>query len=178
VRALFPDNTVLCNFAAVGRLDLLRDFLRGRGRWVEAVAEEARASARHLPILAGVHREGWLGEAIAIDDPDDIAGVERLRRHVFGGSAHEPRKHLGESQTCHVIVNWASFAGSVWISDDQASIRYAQARGITAWETIHIVSAIVADGDMSAQDAYDLMLDMADHDRRLTLPEHPRDLAL
>lgn len=38
---LFPDNTVLCNFAAVNRLDLLKSVLSGRGRWTEAVAYEA-----------------------------------------------------------------------------------------------------------------------------------------
>lgn len=34
---VFPDNTVLCNFAAIERLDLLIGWLRGRGRWTEAV---------------------------------------------------------------------------------------------------------------------------------------------
>lgn len=31
--AVFPDNTVFCNFAAVERIDLLIAWLRGRGRW-------------------------------------------------------------------------------------------------------------------------------------------------
>jgi len=35
---LFPDNTVLCNFAAVDRLDLLQAVLNGRGRWTPTVA--------------------------------------------------------------------------------------------------------------------------------------------
>ena len=48
---LFPDNTVLCNFAAVNRLDLLRSVLGGRGRWTEAVAYEASRSAAKLPPL-------------------------------------------------------------------------------------------------------------------------------
>ena len=43
---------VLCDFAAVDRLDLLRSVLDGRGRWTEAVAYEARKSARYLPALA------------------------------------------------------------------------------------------------------------------------------
>ncbi|MGH3277686.1 MAG: hypothetical protein ACRDNW_00920 [Trebonia sp.] len=41
---LFPDNTVLCNFAAVNRLDLLKSVLGGRGRWTEAVAYEVGAA--------------------------------------------------------------------------------------------------------------------------------------
>lgn len=39
--AVFPDNTVLCNFAAVDQLSLLRNWLLDRGRWSEAVAAEA-----------------------------------------------------------------------------------------------------------------------------------------
>ena len=67
--AVFPDNTVLCNFAAIDRVDLLATILRGRGRWVEAVAYEAERSSRYLPGLRRIAREGWLGEPIGIEDP-------------------------------------------------------------------------------------------------------------
>ena len=51
---LFPDNTVLCNFACVGRLSLLRTVLNGRGRWTSAVAYEASRSARFIPSLNSI----------------------------------------------------------------------------------------------------------------------------
>jgi hypothetical protein len=58
--AVFPDNTVLCNFAAVSRLDLLRNWLRGRWRWCEAVAREAAQSSAFLPDLVNIGlRGGW-----------------------------------------------------------------------------------------------------------------------
>lgn len=176
MKALFPDNSVLCNFAAVQRLDLLRDFLRGRGRWTEAVAAEAAASAGFFPELRRIHAEGWLGEPIEIVRRDDIKAVELLRERVFGGGPHKATQHLGEAQTCHIIVHWTQFASSVWISEDKDSIRYAEARGIPAWNTLDIMRAIVADGDLTAQQAYDLMLDMADAGRGLLLPNTPRDL--
>lgn len=47
----FPDNTVLCNFASVSALPLLESILRGRGRWVEAIAAEAAKSAMIYPDL-------------------------------------------------------------------------------------------------------------------------------
>ena len=62
--SLFPDNTVLCNFGTVGRLDLLRKVLDGCGRWTEAVAEEARRSAAYVRDLTRLPTEGWLGEPI------------------------------------------------------------------------------------------------------------------
>ena len=52
--AFFPDNTVLCNFAAVDRIDLLRSVLSEHGRWTEAVAYEASRSAAHLRSLASL----------------------------------------------------------------------------------------------------------------------------
>jgi hypothetical protein len=55
---LFPDNTVLCNFAAVDRLDLLKAVLDGRGQWTEAVAYEASRSASALPALVGLAGSG------------------------------------------------------------------------------------------------------------------------
>lgn len=77
--AVFSDNTVLCNFAAVGRTDLLAVILRGRGRWAEAVAYEAERSSRYLPDLRRITQGGWLGE---IDDPKQAEQIERIRRAV------------------------------------------------------------------------------------------------
>ncbi len=83
---LFPDNTVLCNFAAVDRLDLLKSVLNGRGRWTEAVAYEASRSARMLCPLRDLAESGWLGEPLEIVDNSDVQTVERIRRAVFGGT--------------------------------------------------------------------------------------------
>ena len=53
---VFPDNTVLCNFASVNRLELLEGWLRGRGRWTAAVAYEVGRSTTVLPALASIGR--------------------------------------------------------------------------------------------------------------------------
>src|ERR1700735_2869876 len=143
---LFPDNTVLCNFAAVDRLDLLRSVLGMRGRWTEAVAYEASNSAAIMPPLLRLGSEGWLNEPIEITDPADVQKIARIRRAVFGGTDDQPLKHLGEAQTCYVIKNWQSFAGSWWISDDGDALRYARFQNITTRETIDIFSIAVADG--------------------------------
>lgn len=103
-QAIFPDNTVLCNFASVRRLALLEGWLRGRGRWTEAVAYEARQSVGWLPELSALHVGGWLGEPLELDDPHEQGLVESIRRVVFGGSPTLPRKHLGEAQTCFLAL--------------------------------------------------------------------------
>jgi hypothetical protein len=173
---LFPDNTVLCNFAVVDRLDLLRSVLDGRGRWTEAVAYEASRSAAKLPSLRRLAAEGWLDEPVEITDPKDIRKIAQIRRAVFDGADDEPLKHLGEAQSCYVIKNWASFAGSWWISDDREALRYARFQNITTRETIDIMRMAVADGDISAPDAFGLMNQMADSDRYLRLPKSAEEL--
>ncbi|OAA19874.1 hypothetical protein UG55_108425 [Frankia sp. EI5c] len=172
---LFPDNTVLCNFAAVDRLDILKSVLGGRGRWTEAVAYEASRSAAKLPPLLQLPLEGWLDKPIEITNPADVQKIARIRRAVFGGTDDQPLKHLGEAQTCYVIKNWASFAGSWWISDDGEAIRYARFQNITTRETIDIFSIAVTDGEISATEAFSLMRQMADADRHLRLPKSADD---
>lgn len=173
---LFPDNTVLCNFAAVGRVDLLRSVLNGRGKWTEAVAYEAGRSARVLPALASLATDLCLGEPIEISLDADIHQVERIRRAVFGGSDAKPLQHLGEAQTCFVIQNWPEFGGSWWISDDREALRYARFQGITTRETIDLVNLAVVNGDIGAGDGLMLMTQMAGQGRRLRMPSSATDL--
>lgn len=173
---LFPDNTVLCNFAAVDRLELLKAVLDGQGRWTEAVAYEAGQSAQFLPALRRLITDRWLGEEIEIVNEKDIRQTDRIRRAVFGGTAHQPLKHLGEAQTCFVIAEWAEFAGSWWVSDDREAIRYANSRGITTRETIDLVNTAVVEGLVTARDGFAMMRRMADQGRHLRLPQSPAQL--
>lgn len=174
--AVFLDNTVLCNFAAVHRLALLESHLRGRGRWVEAVADEARRSAAHLPDLGDLVARPWLGPPVEIDDPVAMTRVEHLRRDVFGGTAAAPRKHLGEAQTCFLLREVAEWRGSVWASDDRDAVEFARFQGISTLETLDVVREIVADGDLTPRGALDLMKAMAGADRVLRLPDNVSDL--
>lgn len=175
--AVFPDNTVLCNFAVVRKLDLLEGFLRGRGHWTEAVAYEAQRSSDHgLPDLAGIAKDGWLGEPVEIDD-DGREHVEHLRRAVFGGTRDQPLKHLGEAETCHLLKEDPSWRGSWWVSDDRDALDFARKQGITTLETIDIVKHIVAEGDLTTNAAWDLMQEMANRARVLRLPRSLSDLS-
>ena len=87
---LFPDNTVLCNFAAVDRLDLIKSVLNGRGRWTEAVAYEASRSASRLPALRGLVAEGWLDEPIEI-----------TKNPTYGRSTRSGERSLAAPTTSH-----------------------------------------------------------------------------
>lgn len=174
---LFPDNTVLCDFAAVDRLELLRSVLGERGRWTEALAYEASQSARYLPALAALTADNWLRDPIEITDDADIRQIERIRRAVFGGGDDRPLQHLGEAQSCHIILNWAEFAGSWWITNDRDALRYARFQHITTRETIDLMCTAVVNGDITPRDAFALMTRMTDAGRHLRLPRSPAELA-
>ncbi|HEY2299783.1 MAG TPA: hypothetical protein VGH43_18780 [Jatrophihabitans sp.] len=172
----FPDNTVLCNFAAVDRLPLLSAVLDGRGRWVEAVAAEAEASAAYYPELRKVAADGWMGEPIQIAELRDIELVESQRRAALGGRSDEPKKHLGEAQTCFVITEWAEFAGSWWITDDQDALDYAHFKGITSRETADLIGEAIACAFVTRADGYAILQRMVAAGRHLRVPAHASHL--
>jgi hypothetical protein len=164
---LFPDTTVMINFAVVDRLDLLRAYLGTRARAVEAVAYEVRRSAERTPHLGTVDFMEWFGEPITLDAPADVSAVRILRTSRFGGRTSEPLQHLGESQTLHVISTFPEFSGSVLISDDVAAYDYAVKIGVLARCTVDILEHLVVDGSITAGEAFDLAEAMANTERSL-----------
>lgn len=173
IRYLFPDNTVLCNFGVVNRLDLLETILNGRGRWTSAVAGEAEASAQYVPALRAVASAGWMSDPIEITEDTDILHIDRIRRVVFGGTDAKPLQHLGEAETCYVMTTWPEFASSWWISDDRDALRYAKRQGIPAYETIDLMAMAVNDGDIVDAVAFEIMQRMASCGRSLRMPVGP-----
>lgn len=171
-----PDNTVLCNFAAVSQLDLLRRLLDGNGQWTEAVAFEASNSESYFPDLATIRTDGWLGDPLEIDDSIEERQVEGIRKAAFGGTSAEPLKHLGESQTIFIIRNWDSHAGATWISDDQESLRYARRQMIGVKETKNLIAEAAQLGWLTAAEGYAMMQQMAAQGRNPSMPASATEL--
>lgn len=125
----------------------------------------------------GMTSDGRLGDPIEITADADIRQIERIRRAVFGGGDNRPLQHLGEAQSCYVILNWAEFAGSWWITNDRDALRYAKFQHITTRETMDLMCIAVVNGDITARDAFTLMTRMIDAGRHLRLPQSPAELA-
>ena len=104
------------------------------------------------------------------------AAVRAGAEGAEGGTDDEPLKHLGEAETCFVIKEWATFAGSWWISDDREALRYARFQGIATYETFDLMRIAVADGDIADKQAFDLMHRMAATGRSLRLPSSVAEL--
>jgi len=175
-RSIFPDNTVLCNFAAVGRLDLLQSVLLGNGRWTEAVAYEVQRSTRIHSDLATIAPGGWLGDPIEVVENADTAQVERIRRAVFGGTEDQPLQHLGEAQTCHILQHWSDFRDSWWVSDDREALRYARFQRLITRDTADVVGLAVENGEIGASSGLGLLQEMAEGGRSVRIPRSSQDL--
>lgn len=173
----FPDNTVLCNFAAVDRLPLLKEVLDGKGRWTEAVAHEALLSARHLPLLRTLPLDGWLGDPIEIDDETERQAVERVRRSVFHGDRAAPTQHLGEAQTCVLITSRREFRASVWITDDRSAGTFSRRKGIRTLETMDLMALAAKTGLVKPAEGHRLLHAMTAAGRHLhRISSRPADL--
>ena len=176
--AIFCDTTVLCNFAAIKRVDLLQLILRGRGRWTQAVAYEVEQSRGHLPDLARVLAGGWLGEPIEVAQDDTEAWqIERIRRSVFGGLADQPTKHLGEAETTFLIKNGPEFRSAWWVTDDRAALAYGRAQDLITLETVDLITDAVAMADLTQESAFELLVQMQAHGRFVRLPGKSADLS-
>ena len=62
---MFPDNTVLINFAIINRMDLLEKLANGNGQWCATVAGECSESAKYPGLAALSAAEDIFGGARA-----------------------------------------------------------------------------------------------------------------
>jgi hypothetical protein len=64
---MFPDNTVLINFAIINRMDLLEKLANGNGQWCATVATECAESAGYPGLAALSAADGIFGEPLDRD---------------------------------------------------------------------------------------------------------------
>lgn len=144
---------------------------------MEAVWHEIGASSGRVPNLAKLEREAWFGTPIRVEIESEIERVESLRIGVFGASRLDPPTlHLGESQTVHVISTVPEYSGSIWITEDLEAFRYAESRGIITHDCLDVLRELVAFGEMTRTQAYELAEEMLSYGRPLRrAPRSPQD---
>jgi len=134
---MFPDNTVLINFAIINRIDLLERLANGHGQWCATVASECAESARHpgLAALSGV--EESFGEPLYPDaaEHQDV----RVLRNQLASPGDPPTKHLGEAETIAIIVRRR--LSCFFVTDDRDAMRLAVRNGVTvasSWRLLQV----------------------------------------
>lgn len=123
---LFPDNTVLVNFAIISRMDLLERLANGNGVWCATVAQECAASAAQPRLAALRQADSMFGE------PWFPQGAEHLDttmlRQELAGPGDNPRMHLGEAETLAIMLRRQ--VHGFFVTDDGDARRLAAKHGV------------------------------------------------
>ena len=147
------DTTVLSNFAAVGRLDLLRERYRGRAFTTLDVADELRkgvnAGYAYLElVLADIDpadQESWIHVLV----PQSIS--ERRLRVRF-----DERLDAGEASCLALAVT----RKLTLVTDDKAARQVAKTQAVPVTGTVGILIQLVRNGVLSLSKANALLTDM------------------
>ncbi len=128
---LFPDNTVLINFALISRMDLLERLANGRGRWCATVAIECSESARAAGLAALTEANRIFGEPL-YPDPAELQDTLALRNELARPGDHR-RKHLGEAETLAIMVRRRIHG--FFVTDDNEARRLAARNKVQVVDT-------------------------------------------
>lgn len=118
----FADNTVLVNFALMGRMDLLERLLRGHGRWCRVVSQECDRSSRVAGLSGLESAADFLGDPVDPQRDEQVNTLVIRDRLIERGDA--ATKSLGEAETLAVVSS--RFRGSRFITDDRGAQRAAE----------------------------------------------------
>jgi predicted nucleic acid-binding protein len=151
---MFPDNTVLINFAIINRMDLLERLAHGNGRWCATVATECAESARRPGLAALDGAGGIFGEPLFPEDAEhqDI----RVLRDQLAGPGDPPTQHLGEAETIAIIVRRR--LSCFFVSDDHGAARLATQHSIQAVGTWHLLKVACRAGWIDADTLWGYVL--------------------
>ena len=132
---MFPDNTVLINFAIINRMDLLERLANGNGRWCATVATECAESAKRPGLTALNESGGIFGDPLFPDGAEhqDI----RVLRDQLASPGDRPTQHLGEAETIAIIIRRQ--LSCFFVSDDRGAARLAAQNGIQVVGTWHLL---------------------------------------
>jgi predicted nucleic acid-binding protein len=132
---LFPDNTVLINFALIGRMDLLERLANRNGRWCATVATECDASARRPELAAlsaarGIFGRPWFPNAAELRET-------RSLREELASPGDRPHRHLGEAETLAIMIRRR--VDGYFVTDDNDAVRLATRHGVRVVRTWHLL---------------------------------------
>lgn len=170
-QVLVADTCSIMNFAAIKRMPLLKAAIRGRARWTQAVHGEVRkySLTRNFVALKPALEESWFGEPIELDSQADYEAIDRIRAQL-GGVRAEPLRHLGEAESIRAIESRSELEGAIFLTDDTEAARVAENHRITVKDTVWLMADACSMGDITCPEPYDVLVQMYDEGRNITLP--------
>lgn len=132
---MFPDNTVLINFAAINRMDLLERLANGNGQWCATVAIECAESAKRPELAALDSAQQIFGEPLFPDTAEHQA--IRVLRDQLASPGDPPTRHLGEAETIAIITRRQ--LRCFFVTDDRSAALLATQNGVSVVGTWHLL---------------------------------------
>jgi predicted nucleic acid-binding protein len=169
---LFPDNTVLINFALMKREDLLSELVSGRSAWTATVSQECARSAE-VEGLEGLRKMPALfGTPLRLETVKEIVDATTFRTRM-AAPGDPASRHLGEAEALAIISN--QLDGSVFVTDDSDARIVAEAAGVQTYSTCHLLRLAVKTRRLTAQVAWSHVSSLRRDRRRLL--DSPREQA-
>lgn len=135
---LFPDNTVLINFALIRRMDLLERLANEKGRWCATVAAECGQSALQPGLEALGTAELIFGTPWRPQTPAEWIDITIFREDL-ASPGDSKFQHLGEAETLAIMTHRTPHG--IFATDDGEAARLARKHGIkviTTWHLLHL----------------------------------------
>jgi predicted nucleic acid-binding protein len=158
-----PDNTVLVNFAQIGRMDLLRLVAENRSIWCYTVADECGKSARIEGLEQLAEAPGIFGDPLKLETPVEHSDVQvfraRLRKPGDG-----PAANLGEAESLSIIMNRK--LNVVFITDDNGALGFAAEHKIPYTTTWDLLKMFVRAKKLDRSTAWHYVRALGGHKRR------------
>lgn len=162
-RLFLPDNTVLVNFAQIGRMDLLRLVAEGRSTWCYTVSEECAKSSQVSGLEQLSEAPDIFGEPLKLE-----TRVEKLDTQVFQTRLKKagdgPAANLGEAESLSIIMNRQLDA--TFITDDNGALGFAVEHGISYTTTWDLLKLFVRVSRLDRSTAWHYVLTLDGHKRR------------
>jgi predicted nucleic acid-binding protein len=154
---LFPDNTVLVNFALIDRMDLLETAAGGgRGRWCGTVAKECRLSAQQPGLEDLARVPNILGTPLYPETGAERLEVQHLRLEL-ASPGERSTDHLGEAETLAIIVSRRELR-AFFVTDDRGAARLAERHGVQVVTTWDLLRTFLRYGRITDDEAWSFVL--------------------
>jgi predicted nucleic acid-binding protein len=158
-----PDNTVLVNFAKIGRMDLLRLVAAGCSTWCYTVSEECAKSSQVSGLEQLSEARDIFGEPLKLE-----TRVEQSDTQVFRARLKKPgdgpSANLGEAESLSIIMNRRLDA--TFITDDNGALGFAVENQISYTTTWDLLKMFVRVKRLDRSTAWHYVLTLGGRTRR------------
>lgn len=166
---LFPDNTVLINFAYIHRMDLLSALARN-GAWCATVEWECKKSAAQPDLGDLLQARDMFGSPMRPQTQNEHLMTQTFRTQL-AEPGDGPEKHLGEAETL-AIIGCRSLR-AIFVTDDRGARTLAAQQGLTVITTWELLKAGAHSGLVDHDLLWSYLSDL--HKRGRGAPPHVHD---